>query len=132
MADQTPPPDSPNIVPPGVTNAEINIANEPPSSPMLTDDAHVANLFGSSDAIAQNKRMSILREASGHTPARKKRGDTAHRASSLRARIAIQETLAADMMSTLHIGDSSFFVDRDASSDLIRAPGCYTRRRRRW
>ena len=119
MADQTPPPDSPNIVPPGVTNAEINIANEPPSSPMRTDNAHVANLFGASHAFAQNKRMSILREASGHTPARKKRGNTAHRVSALRARIAIQETLAADM-STLHVSES--FVDREASSDLIRAP----------
>jgi hypothetical protein len=34
MANTTPPPGSPYIVPPGVTNAEINIANEPPSSPV--------------------------------------------------------------------------------------------------
>jgi hypothetical protein len=94
-----------HIVPPGVTNAEINIANEPPSSPDLPDEAPAANLFGRSHGIAQNKRMSILREKSDHTPARKKRGDTARRASSLNARIVIQETLAADM-STLHVGDS--------------------------
>ena len=37
MADSIPPPGSPNIVPPGVTNAEINIANEPPPSPVPPD-----------------------------------------------------------------------------------------------
>ena len=35
MVDPSPSPDSPNIVPPGVTNAEINIANEPPSCALL-------------------------------------------------------------------------------------------------
>jgi len=59
MADQTPPPDSPNIVPPGVTNAEINIANEPPSSPMRTgavfddwttsDTARIVSMTGCCD-----------------------------------------------------------------------------------
>jgi hypothetical protein len=37
MANSTPPPGSPYIVPPGVTNAKINIANEPPSSPVPPD-----------------------------------------------------------------------------------------------
>ena len=62
--------------------------------------------------------MSILREKSDHTPPRKKRGDTAHRASSLKARIVIQETLAADM-STLHVGNS--LDAREETSDLRRA-----------
>jgi len=73
MANSTPPPGSPCIVPPGFTNAEIYIANEPPSSSVPPNEAPVANLLGPSHAIAQNKRMSILRETSGHTPARKKR-----------------------------------------------------------
>ena len=85
---------------------------------MRTDNAPVANLFGASHGIAQNKRMSILRETSGHTPARKKRGNTAHRASSLKARIAIQETLATDM-SSLHVGNPRDFCN--GSSDLVRA-----------
>ena len=39
MADSIPPPGSPNIVPLGVTNAEINIANEPrrPTCPPMLD-----------------------------------------------------------------------------------------------
>ena len=104
MANSTPPPGSPYIVPPGITNAENNITNEPPSSSVPLDKAPVANLFGTSHAITQNKRMSILREKSVHTPARNKRCNTAHRASSLKARIALQETLAADMLS-LHVDD---------------------------
>ena len=34
MTDSIPPPGSPSIVPPSVTNAKINIANKPPSSPV--------------------------------------------------------------------------------------------------
>ena len=37
MANSTPPPGSPYIVPPGVTNTEINIANDPLSSPVPPD-----------------------------------------------------------------------------------------------
>ena len=37
MADSIPPPGLPNIAPPGVTNAKINIANKPPSSPVPPD-----------------------------------------------------------------------------------------------
>ncbi len=37
MADSIPPPGLPNIVPPGVMNAEINIANKPPLSPVPPD-----------------------------------------------------------------------------------------------
>jgi len=85
---------------------------------MRTDDAPVANLFGASHGIAQNKRMSILRETSGHTPARKKRGNTVHCASSLKARITIEETLAADT-SSHHVGDPCNFCN--GSSDFVRA-----------
>ncbi len=98
MANTTPPPGSPYIVPPGVTNAEINIANEPPSSPVPPDEAPVTNLFGGSLGVTQNKRPSIRRDKSGHTPARKKRGGTLRRVSSVKARIAIQDALAADML----------------------------------
>jgi hypothetical protein len=104
MADSIPLPGLPNIVPPGVTNAEINIANEPPSSPVPPDKAPVANLFGRSLGVTQNKRPSIRREESGHTPTRKKRGNTMCRASSVKARIAIQDALATDMLS-LHVKD---------------------------
>jgi hypothetical protein len=104
MANSTPPPGSPYIVPPGVTNAEINIVNEPSSYPVPPDEAPVANLFGGSLGVTQNKRPSIRRDKSGHTPARKKRGDALRRASSVKARIAIQDALAADMLS-LHVDD---------------------------
>ena len=79
MADWTPPSSLPCIAPPPrVTKTEINIASEPTSSPDLPDKAPVANLFGGLHRITQNKRMSISREKFGHTPARKKRSDTAH------------------------------------------------------
>ena len=102
MANSIPPPGLPNIVPPGVTNAKINIANEPPSSPVPPDVAPVANLFGGLLGVIQNKRPLIRRKESGHTPARKKRGNTMCRASSVKARIAIQDALTADMLS-LHV-----------------------------
>ena len=105
MTDSIPPPGSPNIVPPGVTNVEINIANKLPSSPMPTNVAPVANLFGGLLGVTQNKRPSIRREESGHTPARKKHGDTMCRASSVKAHIAIQDALAADMLLSLHVDD---------------------------
>ena len=104
MTDSIPLPSSPNIVPPGVTNAKINIANKPLSSPVPPDVAPVANLFGGLLGVTQNKRPSIRREESKHTPARKKRGNTMFRASSVKARIAIQDALAADMLS-LHVND---------------------------
>jgi hypothetical protein len=104
MANSTPPAGLPYIVPPGVTNAKINIANEPSSYPVPPDEAPVANLFGGSLGVTQNKRPSIRRDKSGHTPARKKRGDTVRRASSLTASIAIQNALAADLLS-LHVDD---------------------------
>ena len=59
MADSTPPPGLPNIVPPGVTNAKINIANKPLSSPVppdvgfdnwtATDTDHIVAMSGCSD-----------------------------------------------------------------------------------
>ena len=55
MTDSIPPPGSPNIVSPGVTNAEINIANKPPLSPVPPDVTPVANLFGGSLGVTQNK-----------------------------------------------------------------------------
>jgi superfamily II DNA helicase RecQ len=59
MTNSIPPPGSPNIVPPGVTNAEINIANEPLSSPVppdvgfddwtAADTEHIVAMSGCSD-----------------------------------------------------------------------------------
>jgi hypothetical protein len=72
---------------------------------MRPDKSPVANLFGRSLGFTLNKRQSIEREKSGHTPARKKHVHTACRASSVRARVAIQEALSAEM-SSLHVDDS--------------------------
>ena len=72
---------------------------------MRPDESLVANLFGGLLGFTLNKRQSIEREKSGHTPARKKHGHTTCRASSVRARVAIQEALAVDM-SSLHVDDS--------------------------
>jgi len=72
---------------------------------MRPDESLVANLFGGSLGFTLNKRQSIEREISGHTPARKKHGHTTCRASSVRARAAIQEALTVDM-SSLHVDDS--------------------------
>ena len=72
---------------------------------MRPDKSPVANLFGGSLGFTLNKRQSIEREKSGHTPARKKHGHTMCRASSVRARVAIQEALTVKM-SSLHIDDS--------------------------
>ena len=105
MTDSIPPPGLPNIVSPGVTNAKIHIANEPPSSPVPPDVAPVAYLFGRLLGVTQNKRPLIRREEFRHTPARKKRGDTMCRASSVKACIAIQDAFAADMLS-LHVQDT--------------------------
>jgi hypothetical protein len=69
--------------------------------------------FGELQGVSQNKRLSLPREKLGHTPARKKHGGTASRASSVKVRRAIQELLPA-----LH-DDNSF--DRCAKSlDLHR------------
>jgi hypothetical protein len=72
---------------------------------MRTNKTLVANLFGVSQGVTQNKILSIPREKTGHTPVRKKHGDATQRASSVRARIAIQEALSAKM-STLQVDDS--------------------------
>jgi hypothetical protein len=72
---------------------------------MRPDESPVTNLFGGSLGFTLNKRQSIEREKSGHTPARKKHGHTTCRASSVRARVAIQEALSVEM-SSLHVDDS--------------------------
>ncbi len=105
MTEPPLPPRSPDCTPHEVTHAEINIAQAAPSSPMRAYEAPVANLFGGSHGIALNKRPSIEREKSSHTPVRKKLGNPTRRASSVRARVAIQEALSADMRS-LHVDDS--------------------------
>ena len=89
-----PPPRLPDYAPYEVTHAEINIAQAASHSPMRPDKSPVANLFGGSLGFTLNKRQSIEREKSGHTPARKKHGHTTCRASSVRARVAIQEALS--------------------------------------
>ena len=102
-----PPPRSPDCAPheDEVTHAEINIAQAAPHSPMRPDELPVTNLFGGSLGFTLNKRQLIEREKSGHTPARKKHGHTTCRASSVRARVTIQEALSAEM-SSLHVADS--------------------------
>jgi hypothetical protein len=72
---------------------------------MRPDDLPVANLFGGSLGFTLNKRQSIEREKSSHTPTRKKHGHTTCRASSVRARVAIQEALSVKM-SSLHVNVS--------------------------
>jgi len=72
---------------------------------MRPDESPAANLFGRLLGFTLNKRQSIEREKSGHTPVRKKHGHTMCRASSVRARVAIQEALAVKM-SSLHFNDS--------------------------
>jgi hypothetical protein len=61
-------PCSPSLVPHGVTLDEIRLAHAPSSSPLRADDAPVANLFCGSRGVSQNKRLSLPREKSGHTP----------------------------------------------------------------
>jgi len=92
-----PPPRSPDCPPHKVTYAEVNIAQAAPPSLMRTNEAPVANLFGVSQGVTQNKRSSIPREKTGHTPARKKQRDATLRASSVRVRVTIQEALSAEM-----------------------------------
>ena len=46
MAEPPPPPRSPDCPPHEVTHAEVNIAQAAPPSPVRTDKAPVANLFG--------------------------------------------------------------------------------------
>jgi len=72
---------------------------------MCANEVPVANLFGGLLGVTQNKILSIQREKSGHTPARKKHRNATHRASSVRARAAIQDALSAEM-STLQVNDS--------------------------
>ena len=105
MAELPPPPRSPDCLPNEVTHAEVNITQAAPPSPMRTNEAPVANLFGVSQGVTQNKRSSIPREKTGPTPARKKHGDATRRASSVRARVAIQEALSTKI-STLQVDDS--------------------------
>jgi hypothetical protein len=69
----------PDCPPHEVTHAEVNIAQAAPPSPMRTNEAPVANLFGVSQGVTQNKRSSIPSEKKGHTPARKKHGDATRR-----------------------------------------------------
>jgi len=72
---------------------------------MHGDSSPVANLFGRSLGVTLNKRQLIEMEKSGHTPVRKKHGNPTRRVSSVRACVAIQEVLAAEM-SSLHINIS--------------------------
>ncbi len=62
--------------------------------------------FAAREEYLKTKRLSLPREKSGHTPARKKHGGTTRRASSVKAQGAIQEMLAAlhvdDELSALH------------------------------
>jgi hypothetical protein len=116
MADPTPPPRLHDILPHKVTKGEINIAHVPQSSPVQAAKAPLANLFGNLHGFPPlNKHPSSPRETTGLTPARKKHGGTTRRASSVKARAAIQELLAAEL-SSLHIED--LFDGCAESSDL--------------
>jgi hypothetical protein len=114
MANSNPPPQLPNLVPHEVTKGEINIAHATQSSPVLANDAPVANLFCDSRGVSTNKRLSLPREKLGHTPARKKRGRTMRCASSIKARGVIHELLAA-----LHV-DS--LTNRGTESSNLHLP----------
>ncbi len=106
MADPNPPPRLPDIFPHKVTKEEMNIVHTLQSSPARAAEAPVANLFGDLHGFPPlNKRLSTPRETTGLTPARKKHGRTTRRASSVKARGAIQELLAAEL-SSLHVEDS--------------------------
>jgi hypothetical protein len=104
MTEPIPSPRLLDCVPHDVTKGEINIAHAPPSSLVRAIEALVANLFGNFHGFTQNKRVSAPRDTTGLTPARKKHGNTMQRASSLKARSAIQEVLSAEL-SSLHIND---------------------------
>jgi hypothetical protein len=91
----------PSLIPHGITLDKIRLAHAPPLSPVRADDALVANLFCGLQGVSQNKKLSLPRTKLGHTPARKKRGGTTHRVSSVKARGEIQEMLAA-----LHVDNS--------------------------
>jgi hypothetical protein len=113
VAASMPSPSLLSLVPHGITLDEIRLAHAPPLSPVRANNAPVVNLFCGLQGVSQNKRLSLPREMSGHTPARKKHGGTIRHASSVKARGAIKELLA-----TLHVDDS---LDRGAiSSDLHR------------
>ena len=105
MTKPPPPPRSPHCPPHEVTHAEVNIAQAAPPTPKCADKAPVANLFGGSLRVTQNKRPLIQREKLGHTPARKKHGDATRCASSVRDQAAIQDALSSKMR-TLHDDDS--------------------------
>jgi hypothetical protein len=79
----------PSLVPHGITLDKIRLAHAPLLSPMRANDAPLANLFCGSQVMSQIKRLSLPRAKLGHTPARKKRGRTTHRASSVKAQGAI-------------------------------------------
>ncbi len=105
MDNPNPPPRLPNIVPHEVTKGKINIARAPQSSPARAAKAPVANLFGNLRGFPPlNKHLSAPKETTGLTPARKKHDRMTHQASSVKARGAIQELLAAEL-SSLHVED---------------------------
>jgi hypothetical protein len=107
MADPTPPPCLPNIVPHEVTQDKIKLAHAPPSSPVHANDAPIANLFGESHGLSQNMCISAPRETIKLTPAKKKHGTPICLASYLKARSVIQEQLAKWLLlSLLHVLNS--------------------------
>ena len=81
------------------------ILHRPPPTLPCAQTNRRSQIFGGSLGFTLNKRQLIEREKSGHTPARKKHGHTTCRASSVRARVTIQEALSAEM-SSLHVADS--------------------------
>ena len=93
MTEPPPPPRDRLIVPPTRSHLPKLILHRPPPT-----------LHGSL-GFTLNKRQSIEREKSGHTPVRKKHAHTTCRASSVQGRVAIQEALSAEM-SSLHVDDS--------------------------
>jgi hypothetical protein len=72
---------------------------------VCANDAPVVNLFCNLQEFTQKKRQLIPRDESGHTPVRKKHGQTTHLTASVKAQGAVQELLAAEL-SSLHVDDS--------------------------
>jgi hypothetical protein len=113
----------PSLIPHGITLDKIRLAHAHTLSPMRADDAPVANLFCGLRGVSQNKRLSLPREKSGHTPARKKHGGTTRCTSSVKAQGAFQEMLAA-----LHVDDKSSALHRPIVSPNCNVAGAGDRK----
>jgi hypothetical protein len=123
MANPNPPHRSPNIVPHEVTQDKIKLGHAPPLSPVHADDAPIANLFEELHGLSHNKCISDPRETTGLTPARKKHGAPICHASYLRVGSAIQEQLAKQLSSLLHVSNSVAEGNNCLSDNFVVSSG---------